>query len=67
MQMAVPDAISFKEESEETKSMYGLDQDELPNLSGRFALPLGGSRRRAFALCRSITEERATHGTPTRI
>src|SRR3954447_15491641 len=27
MQMAVPEAISFKEESEETKSMYGLDQE----------------------------------------
>ena len=27
MQMAVPDAIQFKEESDETKKMYGLDQE----------------------------------------
>jgi hypothetical protein len=27
MQMAVPEAISFKDESEETKRLYGLDQD----------------------------------------
>jgi hypothetical protein len=27
MQMAVPDAISFKEENDETKSLYGLDQE----------------------------------------
>jgi hypothetical protein len=27
MQMAVPEAISFKEESQETKQLYGLDQE----------------------------------------
>ena len=27
MQMAVPDAVSFKEENEETKRLYGLDQE----------------------------------------
>jgi hypothetical protein len=27
MQMAVPEAIQFKEESEETRQLYGLDQD----------------------------------------
>ena len=27
MQMAVPEAVSFKEENEETKRMYGLDQE----------------------------------------
>ena len=55
MQMAVPEAISFKEESEETKSMYGLDKENTKIFrAGLPCRPAPFRTGRALS-CRSIT------------
>ena len=65
--MAVPEAISFKEESEETKQLYGLDNDTTKSIRRRSASQRGAFPSAASGSCRSITAARATPGTRTRI
>ena len=67
MQMAVPEAISFKEESEETKRTLRPRSGHHASPSGRSASPPAGCRSAACGSCRSTTAAAATPGTRTKI
>ena len=67
MQMAVPEAISFKEESEETKAPLRARQEDHRSHSAKSAWRRAGSPNAACVSCRCITAARATRGTRTRI